>query len=251
MSIVLKNIRKRYKKGSDIIEELDLTIEGGSVYCLLGTNGAGKSTLLNILANLIEPTEGTVLLDHLTYAKDAIRIKKQMGIQCQFNQLIGELNARDFLKWTGLLYGMEKQQISIQSEHLLDFFFDAQDDLSRPAIHYSSGMQRKLIICSAILHKPRYLVLDEPFANLDPIASDKLCGFISAYRSPDRVVVVSSHDLLYVDRIATHIGILDKGGLVFNDTIVEFKKNGVTLDKELLRYLAEPNTNSSLMNFLV
>ena len=251
MSIVFKDVTKTYDKGKDILQGLDLTIAADSIYCLLGKNGAGKSTLLNILTNLIGPTSGEVLLDDLSYSTDAMPIKKVTGVQCQFNQLIGELNARDFLMWTGLLYGMDKQQIATQTEHLTNFFFDEQDDLSGPAARYSAGMQRKLVLCSAVMHKPRYLVLDEHFANLDPIACGKLCEFLKAYRSPERVVVVSSHDLLYVDKIATHIGILDRGALVFNDTMARFKKDGLTIDQELLKHLAMPETDSSLINLLV
>ncbi|HWB92042.1 MAG TPA: ABC transporter ATP-binding protein [Puia sp.] len=252
MSVVLKNVGKKYKNNdSFVFQELSLTIEAGSVYCLLGKNGAGKSTLLNILTDVIQPSAGEVLIDGLSYTQYPIRIKRQTGVQSQFDQLIGELNAKDFLMWTGLLYGMDKDQIAIQSEHLLDFFFDNEGDLSAPSKSYSSGMQKKLVLCSAIMHKPRFLILDEPFASLDPVACDKLCQFINAYRSPDRVMIVSSHDLLYVDKIASHIGILHNGSLVFNDTLASFKKDNLDIDTELIKLLSPPLDNSSLIELVV
>jgi len=252
MSVILKDVGKQYKNNHTFVfQGLTLTIEPGSVYCLLGKNGAGKSTLLNIVTDIIRPSTGELSIDGLTYTRDAIRIKRGMGVQSQFTQLIGELNAMDFLRWAGLLYGMEKNRIASQSESLLEFFFDNEGELSAPSKSYSSGMQKKLVLCSAIMHKPRLLVLDEPFANLDPVACDKLCQFINAYRSPDRMVIVSSHDLLYVDKIASHIGILHNGSLVFNDTLTAFKKDSPNLDKELMKFLSPPENNSSLIDLVV
>jgi ABC-2 type transport system ATP-binding protein len=251
MSVILKDVGKQYKNNDRFVfQGLSLTIEAGSVYCLLGKNGAGKSTLLNILTDIIRATTGEVLIDGLSYLQDPIRIKRQTGVQSQFTQLIGELNARDFLMWIGLLYGMEKSRIAAQSESLLDFFFDNEGDLSAPSKSYSSGMQKKLVLCSAVMHKPRLLVLDEPFASLDPVACDKLCRFINAYRSPDRMVIVSSHDLLYVDKIASHIGILHNGSLVFNDTLATFKKDSGNIDRELMKFLSSPADNSSLTDLV-
>lgn len=247
MNVTLNTVSKSYGNNL-ILDNINLSIERNSIYCLLGKNGAGKSTLLNMLANIIEPTKGEIIIDELNYRNNELAIKKQLGIQSEFEQIIGELNAVDYLYWIGLLYNMDKSVILKQTENLLKYFFDSDDYLLQPSRNYSSGMCKKLAICAAVLHKPDMLILDEPFANLDPVASDKLCTFINAYRSEKRVIIVSSHDLLYVDKIATHIGVLSNHALVFNGSIDEFKNNGnIAIDEELLKYIQPiAQENSSL-----
>lgn len=251
MELVIKNLCKRY--GNNIaLESIDLYFEGNWTYCLLGRNGAGKSTLINILANLINATSGSIVFNKLSYETDELAIKKNMGLVSQYDQLIGDLNASDYLHWIGLLYGLSKNVITAQISNLLNFFFDNGENLSGPSSGYSSGMKKKLAFCAAVIHKPDILLLDEPFANLDPVASDKLCDFLNAYRNKDRLIFVSSHDLLYVDKIATHIGILDNSALIYSDTISHFKDgNNRKLDEELLKFLRPNDKSLTLIDSLV
>jgi ABC-2 type transport system ATP-binding protein len=252
MSVHLEQISKSYDQKQFAVGDITLTIPDHAVYCLLGKNGSGKSTLLNIIAGLIEPTSGQVLVNGRSYAEEAILIKKNMGVQSQFNQIIGELNAYDYLSWTGLLYGMPKEQIQLQRQNLLEFFFDEGEDLHQASRYYSSGMQKKLVLCATVMHKPDVLILDEPFANLDPVACSKLCDFINAYQSPRRTLLISSHDLLYVNKVATHIGVLDRTTLVFNDTAGRFTAGqSGAIDEELLKYLQTPVHNPSLIDSIV
>jgi ABC-2 type transport system ATP-binding protein len=251
MKISIEQLCKAYRNNI-ILNGLQLEINSNSVYCLLGKNGAGKSTLINILGNIIEPSSGTVVINDLNYRKNEVAIKKNMGIQSEFDQIIGEFNAFDYLQWIGLLYDMTKNEIAKQTNNLVDYFFEKEENLNGPSKDYSSGMRKKLMVCAALLNKPNLLILDEPFANLDPIASDKLCRFINAYMSRDRIVFVSSHDLLYVDKIATHIGIINDQHLVFDGTVEEFKKNKSTkIDDELLKYLNPKIENSYLLNAII
>lgn len=256
MNIQLEKIAKSYAQKTWAIKDIDLTLHSGTVYCLLGKNGAGKSTMLNIISGLVAPTSGKLLIDGTPYKELPRDFKKRLGLQSQFNQLIGELNGYDFLFWIGLLYDMPKDLLTAQIEKLLAYFFDEGEDIYKPCITFSTGMQRKITICSAILHKPDILILDEPFANLDPIASQKLCDFINAYRSDNRMILVSSHDILYVNKIATHIGILAHANLVFNDTLEKLTDAGASsVDTALLKYLEPTNTgdgdNISLIDSIV
>ncbi len=251
MKILIHQLCKAYGQ-KIILDKLSLEVCGNSVYCLLGKNGAGKSTLINIVANILEPSSGSIIIDDLNYHEHEIAIKKMMGIQSEFDQVINEFNAFDYLQWIGLLYNMKKDEIDRQTKSLVDYFFEEEDDINRPAKDFSSGMRKKLILCAAILNKPRLLILDEPFANLDPIASKKLCEFINAYKSTERIVLVSSHDLLYVDRIATHIGVINDNHLVFNGTMADFKKSkAAKIDDELLKYLSQKTESSYLLNAII
>ncbi|MBS0031357.1 ABC transporter ATP-binding protein [Chitinophaga sp. 22321] len=252
MSVQLESISKSYDGKLFAVENITFSIPGDAVYCLLGSNGSGKSTLLNIIANIIEPTTGQLTINDHSYATAPLLIKQKMGVQSQFNQVIGELNAFDFLSWIGLLYNMPQPELLTQRRNLLAYFFEEEEDLRKPAKTYSSGMQKKLAICAAVLHKPDLLILDEPFANLDPVACHKLCDFISAYRASQRIILISSHDLLYVSKVATHIGILHKKALVFNDTASHFTDNVEgSIDAALLKYLNPPSRDLSLIESIV
>ncbi len=252
MSIELNNIWKKYNGDKQVLQGIDLQIRNDSIYCLLGMNGAGKSTLLHIITALIEPDQGSVRINSAGYAHEAIAIRKRMGVLTQFNQVIGELNAYDYLSWIGLLYGISDEEINIQQNNLLQYFFEAEENLRRPARTFSSGMMKKLGICAALIHKPDILILDEPFANLDPVVCDKLCELISAYRSESRTVLISSHDLLYVNRIASHIGVLDKGKLAFDGTMKQFTKEDTkNMDRQFLKYLELPDRDESLIQAII
>ncbi|MBC8988165.1 ABC transporter ATP-binding protein [Pedobacter sp. N36a] len=250
MKITVTGLTKKYGENI-VLDKVDLKCTGGTVYCLLGRNGVGKSTLINLLSDLIEATSGDIYINEHNYKESEILIKKQTGLLSQYDQLIHELNASDYLHWIGLLYGLHKETIAKQSSNLLDFFFDSDEDLRLPCSKYSSGMKKKLAVCAAVLHKPNFLLLDEPFANLDPLAASKLCDFLNAYKSCNRVILVSSHDLLYVDKLATHIGVLSGAQLVYDDTISAFKNNTGSINEELLKYLKPKDGTSSLLNTLI
>jgi len=251
MALIISELSKSYNS-NNALNKISLSCDLGWVYCLLGRNGAGKSTLINIIANLINPTSGSVSFNDLNYIKNEVELKKQTGLLSQYDQLVGDLNAQDYLQWVGLLYGLNKTEVKKQTSNLLSFFFDNDEDLSGPCAGYSAGMKKKLTFCAAVIHKPNLLLLDEPFANLDPVAANKLCDFLIAYKNDSRLLFVSSHDLLYVDKIATHIGIINNASLVYNNSMSSFKNDGTrTLDQELLKYLQPKNNHSSLLESII
>jgi ABC-2 type transport system ATP-binding protein len=247
MIVTINSVTKRFGT-LKVLNNLSLKLFSGQVYCLLGRNGAGKSTLINIIANLIEVYEGSLTIGNKSFREGGLELKKKIGLQSQYDQLIEELNAGEYLEMVGLIYKLKKQDIKTQIENLLSFFFDEGEDLSKKIKGYSTGMKKKLAICASIIHKPNLLLLDEPFANLDAIATDKVCQLISAYVNSERTIFISSHDLLYVDKVATHIGILDNGELVYNDSIDRFKNQGkMSLFDNLLQYLKPSTINNELL----
>ncbi len=205
--IIATNISKSFGK-KPVLESLSLEISPGEVVAILGKNGAGKSTLLNILSNIVDPDNGSVSFDGKTFKKHSNAIYRQLGIQSQYNTLIEELTGYEFLRFTGMVYAMNKYIAEQQIEHLTKYFLLANDDLHKSISSYSSGMKKKIRLCSVLLHNPRYLLLDEPFANLDPLFSDLLCKLIDRYKIEKRTVVFASHDLLYVEKIANRICII-------------------------------------------
>lgn len=250
MKIQLEQLSKQFK-GTTVLDKINLTLEGGQVYCLLGRNGAGKSTLINLIVNLLQPDHGQVFFNGETFGTNEMDIKKQIGLQSQYNQLIEEFTADEYLNMIGMIYQVEDTELQQQINYLLQYFFDTKGTIPKTIKQYSSGMKKKLMLCAAILHKPNALILDEPFATLDPVASDNLCKLINAYKANNRIIFISSHDLFYVDKVATHVGVLNKTQLAFNGTLTDFKGPNGTINGHLLQYLDTTVANKALLSQIV
>ena len=151
------------------------------------------------------------------------------------------------MNFIGKIYELPKDVLSKRINDLINFFYENGSELKKNIKGYSTGMKKKLAFCAAIIHTPEILILDEPFSGLDPFVANQMVLFLKKYQREDRVILVSSHDLNYVEKIATHIGVLDNKNLQFNASLQEFTENGVNeLDSALLKVI-QPN-NSELEN---
>ena len=237
MKVELSNISKTY--GShDVLNDVNLTISEGTVCCLLGKNGAGKTTIINSILGLITTDEGTITYDEEEYELLPDDIKKRMGSVLDNGSLIEELTALDFLKISAKMYGVPAQESKKRINDLTDLFFEDARDMDKPLVGFSTGMKKKISLSAAILHTPDFLVLDEPFSGLDPIAANQVINLILQYKSSNRSIFLSSHDLSYVEKVATHIAVLSEGSIAFHDTMTNFTKEGTQqLDSALLAVL--------------
>lgn len=243
--IVAKNISKTFGP-KKVLKNISLVIEGGQIFCVLGRNGAGKSTLLNILCNIIQADAGEIQFGQLSFTNQSRAIYLQMGIQSQFNTLIEELSGYDYLKFVGKIFGLKPADTEIQIESLTNYFSLHKSDLNTCIKNYSTGMKKKTALCAAFINKPKYLILDEPFANIDPIFADALCALLKSYSREDRMIIIASHDLLYLDKIATHVGVIEEGSLVHCNDIEAFK-SGLSIDNAFLNIVKNDLQDSSTM----
>src|SRR5476649_1811984 len=126
MAVRIENISKHY--GSNLIlEKINLEIIENSIYCIVGRNGAGKTTLLNIISNLSRPDSGRVLINGLDYEKNEKPIKKLLGVQLNNEQLIPELNLREYLFFIGKIYQMKQSEIYERIDLLIGYFFESNE----------------------------------------------------------------------------------------------------------------------------
>ena len=232
MSIVLKNIYKSFSK-KVILNDVSLEILPGQCYCLLGKNGAGKSTIINLLADLRIPDSGEIHIWGMNYQTNTQRIKSIIGIMPEYRPVLPELTGFQYLKFTALLYSLEPDEIEGRIMSLYNYFFE-EDALHKQISSYSTGMKAKISICSAIIHKPRILILDEPFSGLDTISSNSLISFLKSFSNSERIILISSHDLSHVEQIATHIGVLDDHILKCSSTFDEFTQKGKSILEDRL-----------------
>jgi len=247
MSIEIKGLSKSFGKNK-VFRELDLTIESGQCYCLLGKNGVGKSTFLNCILDLIKPDAGTVSLFGKDHTNDTLDIKQMLGALCEDNPLIEEFTGLEYLNFVAKLYNLQTAEADERITSLTNYFFSNTESLNKNIAGYSTGMKKKIGIAAAILHKPQVLILDEPFTGLDPIAAQLLVKLIRNYSTANRAVLISSHDLNYVERVATHIGVLNDGRLMYHGSLKEFTMNGENLIDQALFQLLLPHHQTDEAN---
>ncbi len=246
----ISNISKKYS-GKTVLNALQCSVDAGSCFWLVGRNGAGKSTLINILADLIAPDSGTVTFGGLSYATDELAIKRNLGVLPDKNPAIPQLTGWEYLQFVGLLHELPPDECKRRAESLLAYFFDETEDTHKRIGTYSHGMTKKIGLCAALLHRPQYLILDEPFAGLDPVSSAKLVQFLQSYLSPERAIFLSSHDLGYAQKIMTHIGILENGTLQFVGSAEDFASSKHTLEESILQILQPKESNIHELNWLL
>jgi ABC-2 type transport system ATP-binding protein len=197
------------------VDDVSFQLVPGEIFALLGPNGAGKTTTLRMLAGLIRPTEGTISIggEPLTPA-NAPRIRGRVGFLTETPGLWERLDVRRNLLVYARLHGLADPERSVDAA--LDAF-DMHARAADVAAHLSKGLKQRVALARTLLHQPDIVLLDEPTAGLDPESARDVRDLILRLRSERRVVIVSTHNLDEVERIATRVAIL-RSSLVAMDT---------------------------------
>ncbi len=192
---------------------VDLELRAGRLCALLGPNGAGKSTLLGILSTLVRPTSGTVEYGDGTLSPPDVR--RTIGLLAHEPLVYGELTAVENLHFWAGLYSVN--DASTRAAALLDEVGLDADARLRPARTFSRGMLQRLALARALLHRPRLLLLDEPFTGLDRDGAAALARTLAAARADGQIVVVVTHDLEAIAGLCDHIAVLRRGKLTLDE----------------------------------
>lgn len=214
MDIMIEHVVKRY--GShEALKGIDLHIEHG-MFGLLGPNGAGKTTLLRILATLLRPSSGRVVIDSLDLSQRAQRkaVRARLGYLPQELGLYPDLTGREFLDYLGLLKRLYDRGARRQQIAALLGVVSLTAEADRKIKTYSGGMKRRLGIAQALLGDPQILVIDEPTAGLDPEERIRLRTLLTRL-AEQRIVILSTHVVEDISQTCERIAVLDQGRLVF------------------------------------
>ncbi len=224
----------RYFDDFCAVDQVDLAVERGTLYGFLGPNGAGKSTTIKMLTGILAPSNGAVSLlgkdpwDH----KDAVEIKRQIGVVPEDLALFDNLTAREYLMFVGRMYLLPNETITTRTEELLSIL--RLDDVgAKLTLEYSHGMKKKLALAAALLPDPDLLFLDEPFEGVDAVTSRVIRDLLATYVSRDSTVFITSHVLEIVERLCTHVGIINQGKLVEQTSLAQLQ-NGSSLEQRFL-----------------
>lgn len=205
------------------VNNLNLEVKSGELFAFLGPNAAGKTTTIKLLTGLLKPTSGSAKIYGFDIQKDCASAKPLLGYIPDVPFLYDRLTGREFLRFVGEIYGMDTEDAEIEREELLELLGIRQDGDSLIE-DYSHGMRQKLVICAALLHHPKVIVVDEPMVGLDP-KTTKLVKDIFKERSQKGVTIfMSTHTLSLAEELCDRIGIIDNGNLVAFGTIDQIRK---------------------------
>lgn len=211
--IHIDTISKKY--GATEVLNIDaLSIPKGQSFGLVGNNGAGKTTLFNLLLDLIRPTTGSIE-NHNIIVNKSEAWKSFTGSFIDETFLIGYLTPEEYFTFIGDLRGMNKADVHSFLKQFDDFFNDEILGKNKYLRALSKGNQKKAGIVAAMMGNPQVIILDEPFANLDPTTQIRLKKIIKTLSENEEItVLISSHDLTHVTEVCKRIVVLDKGNIV-------------------------------------
>ncbi len=215
MNVMIEDVSKRYG-AHEALHGITLSLEQG-MFGLLGPNGAGKTTLLRILATLLRPTSGRVVMGEFDLGRRVARkaVRACLGYLPQELGLYPDLTGRELLDYIGLLKRLHDRVARRRQIAALLDLVSLAGDADRKIKTYSGGMKRRLGIAQALLGNPQVLVIDEPTAGLDPEERIRLRMLLTRL-AEDRIVILSTHVVEDISQTCERLAVLDQGALVFD-----------------------------------
>jgi ABC-2 type transport system ATP-binding protein len=204
------------------VEQVSLSVAPGQFFGFLGPNGAGKSTTIKMLTGLLAPSSGSIEILGMDAIANAQEVKRQIGVVPEGLALFGRLTAAEYLRFVGRMYGLAPELTAQRAAELLDFM-DLAGEPKKLVTDFSHGMQKKLALAAAVIHGPKILFLDEPFEGVDAIAAGTLKAMLQGMIGRGATIFLTSHVLEIVERLCTHIGIIDKGRLIASGSLEELR----------------------------
>lgn len=210
----IKGVTKKYKNADkNAIEDINLTIENGDIYGFIGPNGAGKSTTIKCLVGIHSFEKGSIMLDGLSIKDNPIEFKHQISYVPDNPDLYEFLTGMEYINFVSNVYDED-----VSKEDIINLAkkFNLENNLLESIRTYSHGMKQKIALIGALIHKPKLIVLDEPFVGLDPKAAFDLKEIIKELCQNGMMVFFSSHVLEVVEKFCNKIAIIKNGQIVSN-----------------------------------
>lgn len=219
MKLTVDNLTKKFKR-TLAVDRLCMEIPEGEIYGFVGANGAGKTTTMRIIAGLLAPTSGKVIIDGIDIFKEPLKVKERIGYMPDFFGVYDDLKVTEYLAFYAGLQGIYGAKCRELTDSLLKLVRLSEkkdayvDTLSR-------GMKQRLCLARSLIHDPEFLILDEPASGLDPRARVEMKEILKELRSMGKTILISSHILPELAELCTSIGIIDSGRLVASGPVRE------------------------------
>ncbi|HWP70055.1 MAG TPA: ABC transporter ATP-binding protein [Gemmatimonadaceae bacterium] len=221
--IQLEQLTKKYGSFT-AVDALDLEVPSGELFGFLGPNGAGKTTTLRMIAGILRPTAGRVRIGGIDVVRQPNEAKALLGFIPDRPFIYEKLTGMEFLRFVAGLYGQQGAQVEHRSRELLGLF-DLEDWRDELVESYSHGMRQKLIISSALVHRPEVIVVDEPMVGLDPKAARTLKDLFREYTRRGHTIMMSTHTLEVAQHMCDRIAIIRRGRIAASGTMEELRRH--------------------------
>lgn len=232
--LAITSVSKYFKnpKGEKItaVDALSLSVEPGSIHGLLGPNGAGKSTLINMISGIMSPSEGAISVFGYDVMKDTEKTKQLMGVVPQEIVVEAAFTVAEVLYYFCGMYGVPVRE---RTKRITAVLADLglEDKMHERARFLSGGMKRRLMVAKAILHRPRFLILDEPTAGVDVTLRQKIWSLVRRLNSEGTTILFTTHYLEEAEQLCESITLVDHGRIIksgkLQDIQKEFSKNTI------------------------
>jgi len=235
--IELRALSKNYGRFT-AVDQLTLEVPKGELFGFLGPNGAGKTTTLRMIAGILQPTAGTVIIGGEDIQKNPEAAKAKLGFVPDRPYVYEKLTGAEFLRFVAALFGQEGASVERRLDELLELFelTPWKDELTES---YSHGMRQKLLISSALVHRPEVVVVDEPMVGLDPKSARTLKDLLRAFVQRGGTVLMSTHTLEVAEAMCDRIAIVHHGRLAASGTMDDLRREtaseGLTLERLFLK----------------
>src|SRR5579875_546582 len=216
-AVEVRHLVKTFGK-QEAVKDLSLTIDRGEIFGLLGPNGAGKSTTIHMMCGYLEPTSGDTLIEGLSVSKQPRQVKRIIGVVPQEIALYQDLNALENLEFFGEIYGLSARERKERAEALLHLV-GLYERRKEPVKKYSGGMQRRLNLAIALMHRPVFLMMDEPAVGIDPQSRQRIFEIIEQLRDQGTTILYTTHYMEEAEQLCNRIAIMDEGRIIASGSL--------------------------------
>ncbi len=220
LALQIKNLKKRYASGTEALKGVSLDVTKGDFFALLGPNGAGKTTMIGIICGLVTKTSGTVSVFGNNTDTETELAKTHIGLVGQ------EVNFNPFERLIDIVvnqagyYGIPRKVAIPRAKKILKDL-GLEDKMEQKAMALSGGMKRRLMIARALVHEPKFLILDEPTAGVDVALRRSMWVYLKGLTAQGITILLTTHYLEEAEQLAKHVAIINKGEIVANGTMEE------------------------------
>jgi len=213
----LNNVSKNFGSFT-AVDHINLVVPKGELFGFLGPNGAGKTTTIKMIVGLYSLTSGAISLNGHDVAANPLEAKAQIGYIPDQPFLYDKLTGREFLYFSGGLYGLPKSRLHNRIAEIVELL-KIGDWLDQRTEEYSQGMRQRITIASAFLHEPGLIVIDEPMVGLDPQTAHIVKQFLRQQAARGTTIFMSTHSLNVAEEICSRVSIINRGQIIFDDKI--------------------------------
>ena len=229
--MAIHDLRKQYDQFT-AVDGIDLEVRAGEIHGFLGPNGAGKTTSIKMIAGLLKPTSGRILVNGYDLADEPEAAKASLGFIPDRPYIYEKLTAGEFLRFHAGLYGIDGDELGQRVRAMLELF-----ELGRweheLVESFSHGMKQRLVMCAAFLHRPQAVLVDEPMVGLDPRGALLIKSVFRQMSEQGVAILMSTHTLEVAEEMCDRISIILKGKIIARGTVDELRELAGSRDEEL------------------